>query len=83
MPASLDRGCHTQDALQRKEVRELVVELNRGFPRRLPSGPLLRDGAKAARKRQEPLRVTEGAIKVRLHQARAAFKVLVAPVLSL
>ncbi len=73
-----------QDALQRKEVRELVVAKLMELPDGYRIVLLLRDiEGYSTEEAARALGMTEGAIKVRLHRARAAFKVLVAPVLSL
>jgi len=73
-----------QEALQRKEVRELVVAKLMELPDGYRIVLLLRDiEGYSTEEAARALGMTEGAIKVRLHRARAAFKVLVAPVLSL
>jgi RNA polymerase sigma-70 factor (ECF subfamily) len=73
-----------QEVLQRKEVRELVVAKLMELPDGYGIVLLLRDiEGYSTEDAARVLGMTEGAIKVRLHRARAAFKVLVAPVLSL
>jgi RNA polymerase sigma-70 factor (ECF subfamily) len=73
-----------QEILQRKEARELVVAKLMQLPDGYRIVLLLRDIEGLST--QETARImglTEGAVKVRLHRARAAFKVLVEPVLRL
>jgi RNA polymerase sigma-70 factor, ECF subfamily len=72
-----------QDMLQRKEARELVVAKLMELPDGYRIVLLLRDiEGYSTEEAAKALGMTEGALKVRLHRARAAFKVLVEPVLA-
>jgi RNA polymerase sigma-70 factor, ECF subfamily len=73
-----------QDILQRKEVCELVATQLRRLPDTYRIVLLLRDiEGLSTEEAARLLGVTEGTVKVRLHRARAAFKVLAAPLLRL
>ena len=73
-----------QEILQRKEARELVVAKLMQLPDGYRIVLLLRDiEGLSTEETARVLGLTEGAVKVRLHRARAAFKVLVEPVLRL
>lgn len=73
-----------QEILQRKEARELVVAKLMQLPDGYRIVLLLRDiEGLSTEEAARVLGLTEGAVKVRLHRARAAFKVLVEPVLRL
>jgi RNA polymerase sigma-70 factor, ECF subfamily len=72
-----------QDMLQRKEAQELVVAKLTELPDGYRIVLLLRDiEGYSTEEAAKALGMTEGALKVRLHRARAAFKVLVEPVLA-
>jgi RNA polymerase sigma-70 factor (ECF subfamily) len=71
-----------QEILQRKEARELVVAKLMQLPEGYRIVLLLRDiEGSSTEETARIMGLTEGAVKVRLHRARAAFKVLVEPVL--
>jgi RNA polymerase sigma-70 factor (ECF subfamily) len=73
-----------QEILQRKEARELVAAKLTELPDGYRIVLLLRDiEGLSTEETAKALGVTDGAVKVRLHRARAAFKVLVEPVLRL
>ena len=73
-----------QEILQRKEARELVVAKMMQLPDGYRIVLLLRDiEGLSTEEAASVLGLSEGAVKVRLHRARAAFKVLVEPVLRL
>ena len=70
------------EMLERKEVRDLVVAKMMELPDSYRIVLLLRDiEGMSTEETARALTMTEGAVKVRLHRARAAFKALVAPVL--
>ena len=70
------------EMLERKEVRDLVVAKMMELPDSYRIVLLLRDiEGMSTEETAKALAMTEGAVKVRLHRARAAFKALVAPVL--
>src|SRR5262245_50584335 len=70
------------EILERKEVRDLVVAKMMELPDSYRIVLLLRDiEGMSTEETARALGTTEGAVKVRLHRARAAFKALVAPVL--
>ena len=72
------------EILQRKEARELVVAKLMELPDGYRIVLLLRDiEGMSTEETASELGLTEGAVKVRLHRARAAFKMLVEPVLRL
>ena len=72
------------EILQGKEARELVVAKLMELPDGYRIVLLLRDiEGLSTEEAAKVLGMTEGAVKVRLHRARAAFKALVAPVLSM
>ena len=73
-----------QEILQRKEARELVVAKLMQLPEGFRIVLLLRDiEGSSTEETARVMGLTEGAVKVRLHRARAAFKALVEPVLHL
>ncbi len=70
------------EILERKEVRDLVVAKMLELPDSYRIVLLLRDiEGMSTEETARALAMTEGAVKVRLHRARAAFKMLVEPVL--
>ena len=70
------------EILERKEVRDLVVAKMLELPDSYRIVLLLRDiEGMSTEETAGALGMTEGAVKVRLHRARAAFKMLVEPVL--
>ena len=70
------------EVLERKEVRDLVVAKMLELPDSYRIVLLLRDiEGMSTEETAGALGMTEGAVKVRLHRARAAFKTLVEPVL--
>lgn len=89
----IDRGCcrmatswteaaTPHEILERKEARELVAAKLTELPDSYRIVLLLRDiEGMSTEETAGLLGITEGAVKVRLHRARAAFKMLVAPVL--
>ena len=90
----IDRGCcrtetcwteaaTPHEILERKEARELVAAKLMDLPDSYRIVLLLRDiEGMSTEETAQVLAITEGAVKVRLHRARAAFKALVAPVLG-
>lgn len=71
------------EILERKEVCELVVAKMLELPESYRIVLLLRDiEGMSTEEAARALAMTEGAVKVRLHRARAAFRLLVAPVLK-
>jgi RNA polymerase sigma-70 factor (ECF subfamily) len=71
------------EILERKETRDLVVAKLMELPDSYRIVLLLRDiEGMSTEETARALALTEGAVKVRLHRARAAFKMLVAPVLK-
>ena len=92
--AHLDRGgrqmqaCWTEMAtphelLERKEIGQLVVAKMLELPDSYRIVLLLRDiEGMSTEETAKVLAMTQGAVKVRLHRARAAFKMLVEPVLT-
>ena len=88
----LDRGCQMQacwtematphEILERKEVGQLVIAKMMELPDSYRIVLLLRDiEGMSTEETARVLAMTQGAVKVRLHRARAAFKMLVEPVL--
>lgn len=89
----IDRGCcgaetswteaaTPHEILERKEARDLVVAKMMELPDSYRIVLLLRDiEGMSTEETARALATTEGAVKVRLHRARAAFKMLVAPVI--
>ncbi len=70
------------EILERKETRDLVVAKMLELPDSYRIVLLLRDiEGMSTEETAGALGMTEGAVKVRLHRARAAFKMLVEPVL--
>jgi RNA polymerase sigma-70 factor, ECF subfamily len=90
--AHIDRDCCRMGApwaelatpheiLERKQARELVVAKMMELPDSYRIVLLLRDiEGMSTEETARALAMTEGAVKVRLHRARAAFKMLVEPV---
>jgi RNA polymerase sigma-70 factor (ECF subfamily) len=88
----IDRGCRwpaarwtdvatPHDILEGKEARDLVAAKLLELPDSYRIVLLLRDiEGMSTEETARELGTTEGAVKVRLHRARAAFKMLVAPV---
>lgn len=88
----IDRGCRRpsahwtdvatpHDILEGKEARDLVAAKLLELPDSYRIVLLLRDiEGMSTEETARALGTTEGAVKVRLHRARAAFKMLVAPV---
>jgi len=73
-----------QEILQRKQACELVAAKLMELPKSYRIVLLLRDiEGFSTEEVARMLDLTEGAVKVRLHRARAAFKALVAPILGL
>jgi RNA polymerase sigma-70 factor, ECF subfamily len=71
------------EILEHKEARALVVAKLLELPDSYRIVLLLRDiEGMSTEETARALSMTEGAVKVRLHRARAAFKMLVAPVLK-
>ena len=82
MQASWTEMATPHEILERKEARDLVVAKLMELPDSYRIVLLLRDiEGYEHRGDGTALGMTEGAVKVRLHRARAAFKMLVAPVL--
>jgi RNA polymerase sigma-70 factor, ECF subfamily len=82
MQASWADMATPHEMLERKEVRDLVVAKMMELPDSYRIVLLLRDiEGMSTEETARALTMTEGAVKVRLHRARAAFKALVAPVL--
>ena len=82
MQASWGDMATPHEMLERKEVRDLVVAKMMELPDSYRIVLLLRDiEGMSTEETARALTMTEGAVKVRLHRARAAFKALVAPVL--
>ena len=70
------------EVLERKEVGQLVVAKMMELPDSYRIVLLLRDiEGMSTEETARLLAMTQGAVKVRLHRARAAFKMLVEPVL--
>ena len=83
MQASWTDMATPHEILERKEARDLVVAKMMELPDSYRIVLLLRDiEGMSTEETAKALAMTEGAVKVRLHRARAAFKALVAPVLS-
>ena len=83
MPASWAEMATPHEILERKEARDLVVAKLMELPDSYRIVLLLRDiEGMSTEETARALAMTEGAVKVRLHRARAAFKMLVAPVLK-
>ena len=90
----IDRDCCRMEAcwtematphevLERKEVGQLVVAKMLELPDSYRIVLLLRDiEGMSTEETARVLAITQGAVKVRLHRARAAFKMLVEPVLK-
>ena len=82
MQASWADMATPHEILERKEARDLVVAKMMELPDSYRIVLLLRDiEGMSTEETARALGTTEGAVKVRLHRARAAFKALVAPVL--
>jgi len=82
MQASWADMATPHEILERKEARDLVVAKMMELPDSYRIVLLLRDiEGMSTEETATALGTTEGAVKVRLHRARAAFKALVAPVL--
>lgn len=82
MQASWTEMTTPHEILERKEVRDLVVAKMLELPDSYRIVLLLRDiEGMSTEETAGALGMTEGAVKVRLHRARAAFKMLVEPVL--
>jgi RNA polymerase sigma-70 factor (ECF subfamily) len=82
MQASWTELATPHEILERKEARELVVAKMMELPDSYRIVLLLRDiEGMSTEETARALAMTEGAVKVRLHRARAAFKMLVEPVL--
>ena len=82
MQASWADMATPHEILERKEARDLVVAKMMELPDSYRIVLLLRDiEGMSTEETARALAMTEGAVKVRLHRARAAFKALVAPVL--
>ena len=83
MQASWAELATPHEILERKEARDLVVAKLMELPDSYRIVLLLRDiEGMSTEETARALAITEGAVKVRLHRARAAFKMLVAPVLK-
>lgn len=81
--ADRNEAATPQEILQRKQTCELVVAKLMELPDGYRIVLLLRDiEGYSTEEAAKALGMTEGALKVRLHRARAAFKVLVEPVLA-
>ena len=82
MQASWAEMATPHEILERKEARDLVVAKMLELPDSYRIVLLLRDiEGMSTEETARALAMTEGAVKVRLHRARAAFKMLVEPVL--
>jgi RNA polymerase sigma-70 factor (ECF subfamily) len=82
MQASWADMATPHEILERKEARDFVVAKMTELPDSYRIVLLLRDiEGMSTEETARALGTTEGAVKVRLHRARAAFKALVAPVL--
>jgi len=82
MQASWTEMATPHEILESKEARELVVAKMLELPDSYRIVLLLRDiEGMSTEETARALAMTEGAVKVRLHRARAAFKMLVEPVL--
>ena len=82
MQASWTEMATPHEILERKEARDLVVAKMLELPDSYRIVLLLRDiEGMSTEETAGALGMTEGAVKVRLHRARAAFKMLVEPVL--
>ena len=82
MQASWVEVATPHEILERKETRDLVVAKMLELPDSYRIVLLLRDiEGMSTEETARALAMTEGAVKVRLHRARAAFKMLVEPVL--
>lgn len=82
MQASWTEMATPHEILERKEACELVVAKMMELPDSYRIVLLLRDiEGMSTEETARALAMTEGAVKVRLHRARAAFKMLVEPVL--
>jgi RNA polymerase sigma-70 factor (ECF subfamily) len=83
MQASWAEMATPHEILERKEVRDLVIAKMMELPDGYRIVLLLRDiEGMSTEETARALAMTEGAVKVRLHRARAAFKMLVEPVLK-
>ena len=83
MQASWTDMATPHEILERKEARDLVVAKMMELPDSYRIVLLLRDiEGMSTEETAKALAMTVGAVKVRLHRARAAFKTLVAPVLN-
>jgi RNA polymerase sigma-70 factor, ECF subfamily len=83
MPACWAEVATPHEILERKETRDLVIAKLMELPDSYRIVLLLRDiEGMSTEATARALAMTEGAVKVRLHRARAAFKMLVAPVLK-
>jgi RNA polymerase sigma-70 factor, ECF subfamily len=82
MPACWAEVATPHEILERKETRDLVIAKLMELPDSYRIVLLLRDiEGMSTEETASALGMTEGAVKVRLHRARAAFKTLVEPVL--
>src|SRR5262245_54282919 len=83
MQASWGQMATPHEILERKEACSLVVAKLMELPDSYRIVLLLRDiEGMSTEETARALGATEGAVKVRLHRARAAFKMLVAPILK-
>ena len=83
MQASWAEMATPHEILERKEARDLVIAKMMELPDGYRIVLLLRDiEGMSTEETARALAMTEGAVKVRLHRARAAFKMLVEPVLK-
>ena len=83
MQASWAEMATPHEILERKEARDLVIAKMMELPDSYRIVLLLRDiEGMSTEETARALAMTEGAVKVRLHRARAAFKMLVEPVLK-